>query len=228
MGTFFSFTECCCFVRWCHLFNYGCSCWHFNVWYGKYYFIYRKYFVFSYGKKQVLADVVYCHYCSQWMSISSRSNLSDKYIWFCNVCRTRVTVRSKRFWFNQISSIKIQLMSKTRQAKHIHINWRNLYLYFSNISFESKKMATKINSDGVKTRLFLFLTPMYRRGNVDGAACTYRNGTIQQCKMILWKYSIQSLRTVGLVLLTLFMRDNAGCDIPHATKPRVERYYVPK
>ena len=38
-------------------------------------------------------------------------------------------------------------------------------------------MATKINNDGVKTRLlefrFLFLIPLNKMGYVDGAACTY-------------------------------------------------------
>ena len=33
---------------------------------------------------------------------------------------------------------------------------------------------------------------------------------------ILWKYSIQSLKTADAVLLSLFMRDNGICDIPHA------------
>ena len=32
---------------------------------------------------------------------------------------------------------------------------------------------------------------------------------------ILWKYSIQSLKTADAVLLSLFMRDNGRCDIPH-------------
>ena len=35
-------------------------------------------------------------------------------------------------------------------------------------------------------------------------------------KRILWKYSIQSLKTAAAVLLSLFMRDNGICDIPHA------------
>ena len=38
-----------------------------------------------------------------------------------------------------------------------------------------------------------------------------------QKKMILWKYSIQSLKTADAVLLSLFMRDNGICDIPHAS-----------
>ena len=35
-------------------------------------------------------------------------------------------------------------------------------------------------------------------------------------KRILWKYSIQSLKTAGAVLLSLSMRDNGIYDIPHA------------
>ena len=35
-------------------------------------------------------------------------------------------------------------------------------------------------------------------------------------KKILWKYSIQSLKTADVVLLSLFMTDNGICDIPHA------------
>ena len=34
-------------------------------------------------------------------------------------------------------------------------------------------------------------------------------------KRILWKYSIRSLKTANAVLLSLFMRDNGTCDIPH-------------
>ena len=34
-------------------------------------------------------------------------------------------------------------------------------------------------------------------------------------KMILWKYSIQSLKTAYSVLLSLFTRGNGRCDIPH-------------
>ena len=34
---------------------------------------------------------------------------------------------------------------------------------------------------------------------------------------ILWKYSIQNLKTADAVLLSPFMRDNGICDIPHAT-----------
>ena len=35
-------------------------------------------------------------------------------------------------------------------------------------------------------------------------------------KEILWKHSIQSLKTADSVLMSLFMRDNDRCDIPHA------------
>ena len=35
-------------------------------------------------------------------------------------------------------------------------------------------------------------------------------------KRIIWKYSNQSLKTANAVLLSLFMRDNDICDIPHA------------
>ena len=35
-------------------------------------------------------------------------------------------------------------------------------------------------------------------------------------KKILWKYSIESLKTADSVLLSLFVRDNGGCNIPHA------------
>ena len=35
-------------------------------------------------------------------------------------------------------------------------------------------------------------------------------------KVIIWKYSIQSLKTADLVLLNLFMRDNGRYNIPHA------------
>ena len=35
-------------------------------------------------------------------------------------------------------------------------------------------------------------------------------------KRILWKYSIQSLKTADSVLLSPFMRDNGRCDILHA------------
>ena len=35
-------------------------------------------------------------------------------------------------------------------------------------------------------------------------------------KKILWKYSIQSLKTADAVSLSLFMRDNGICGIPHA------------
>ena len=38
-------------------------------------------------------------------------------------------------------------------------------------------------------------------------------------KEILWKYSIQSLKTGDSVLLSLFVRDNGRCDIPHAARP---------
>ena len=35
-------------------------------------------------------------------------------------------------------------------------------------------------------------------------------------KRLLWKYSIQSLKTADAVLSSLFIRDNGICDIPHA------------
>ena len=41
-------------------------------------------------------------------------------------------------------------------------------------------------------------------------------------KRILWKYSIQSLKTADSILLNLFIKDNGGCDIPHAAYPSVE------
>ena len=43
-------------------------------------------------------------------------------------------------------------------------------------------------------------------------------------KGILWKYSIQKMKTTDSALLSLLMRDNGRCDIPHAAQPRVERY----
>ena len=42
-------------------------------------------------------------------------------------------------------------------------------------------------------------------------------------KGIVWKYSIQKMKTTELVLLSLFMRDNVRCDILHAAKIRVWR-----
>ena len=65
---------------------------------------------FLMGKK-VLADGIYCKKCLQWMSISCRSDLSDKYMWFCNVCRTRIAIRSGSFWSRQSFTLQTLLMT---------------------------------------------------------------------------------------------------------------------
>ena len=49
--------------------------------------------------------------------------------------------------------------------------------------------------------------------------CRYQTSTtterLQAIDKILWKYSIQNLKTADTVLLSLFMKDNGRCDIPH-------------
>ena len=39
---------------------------------------------------------------------------------------------------------------------------------------------------------------------------------LNNLKGILWKHSIQSLKIADSVSLSLFMKDNGNCDIPHA------------
>ena len=57
-------------------------------------------------------------------------------------------------------------------------------------------------------------------GSIMGPKCkpgNYRPISVKIIwKEILWKYSIQSLKTAHSVLMSLFMRVNGRCDIPHA------------
>ena len=62
------------------------------------------------AEKGVLANGVYCHHCSSWMSITLNNELRDKYRWYCRVCNKKVSLRIKSFWYGQTSRLQTLLM----------------------------------------------------------------------------------------------------------------------
>ena len=69
------------------------------------------------------------------------------------------------------------------------------------------------------------ITTIYRcKGRLFRAATLHNDsccGLQIIWKEILWKYSIQNLKTADTFLLSLFMRNNGWCDIPHAACVRI-------
>ena len=51
----------------------------------------------------------------------------------------------------------------------------------------------------------------------DFSVFKFSGYNLKNMKKVLWKYSIQTLKTADSILLSLFMKDNGRCVFSHAT-----------
>ena len=120
----------------------------------------------------------------------------------------------------------IQFLSSKRQKRgfsvDINVQLNSRCKFWNNFFFRVSSFCTKIETKGNHfcRKIQLPIKTLYQKNLRKMLLKPYLwwSKLLNQIiwKGILWKYSIQSLKIADSVWLSLFMRDNGRCDIPHA------------